>query len=67
DTVGAGDGFATGLIEGLLRGLSITEAVRQGNAIGSIAVQSAGDHDGYPTKEELKAYLHYHLTGVRTR
>ncbi|KHF31497.1 2-dehydro-3-deoxygluconokinase [Paenibacillus sp. P1XP2] len=67
DTVGAGDGFATGLIGGLLRGLSITEAVRQGNAIGSIAVQSVGDHDGYPTMEELKAYLHDHLTGVRTR
>lgn len=67
DTVGAGDGFATGLIEGLLRGLSITEAVRQGNAIGSIAVQSEGDHDGYPTKEELETYLHNHLTGVRQR
>lgn len=67
DTVGAGDGFATGLIEGLLRGLSIIEAVRQGNAIGSIAVQSEGDHDGYPTKEELETYLHNHLTGVRQR
>lgn len=56
DTVGAGDGFTTGVITGLLDGLSIEDAVRRGNAIGALAIQSAGDNDGYPTVEELKRY-----------
>lgn len=57
DTVGAGDGFAVGLISGLLESLPIQESVRRANAIGSLAVQSAGDHEGYPTREQLEAYL----------
>lgn len=57
DTVGAGDGFAAGVISGLLEGLSIREAVMRGNAMGALAVQSPGDHDGYPTKAELNSYI----------
>jgi 2-dehydro-3-deoxygluconokinase len=57
DTVGAGDGFAAGLISGLLEGLAVREAVIRANAMGALAVQSPGDHDGYPTKKELDDYL----------
>ena len=57
DTVGAGDGFATGVISGVIEGLSFDEAVRRGNAIGSIQVQHASDNEGLPTREELEAYL----------
>jgi 2-dehydro-3-deoxygluconokinase len=57
DTVGAGDGFAVGLISGLADGQSIHDAVVRGNAIGSLAVQSQGDNDGYPTKHELQNYI----------
>lgn len=57
DTVGAGDGFAAGLISGLLEGFAIREAVIRANAMGALAVQSPGDHDGYPTKTELDDYL----------
>ena len=32
DTVGAGDGFAAGVISGLLEGKSVEESVRRGNA-----------------------------------
>ena len=48
DTVGAGDGFAVGLLSGILEGKPIEEAVKRGNAIGAMAVMSPGDNDGYP-------------------
>ena len=57
DTVGAGDGFALGTITGLLDGLAIEDAVRRGNAVGAMAVQAAGDNDGYPTPEQLQAFF----------
>ncbi|WP_191565385.1 sugar kinase [Metabacillus idriensis] len=57
DTVGAGDGFAVGLISGLLESLPLHEAVFRGNAIGSLAVQSQGDNDGYPDRHELMEYM----------
>ncbi|AVH75381.1 sugar kinase [Weissella koreensis] len=60
DTVGAGDGFAVGLISGLLEGLSIESAIVRGNAIGAMAVQSYGDNDGYPTMLELNQFLVQH-------
>lgn len=53
DTVGAGDGFAVGVISGLLDGLSIRDAVRRGNTIGALAIQVQGDSEGLPTRAEL--------------
>ncbi|MCI1679924.1 MAG: sugar kinase [Ewingella americana] len=53
DTVGAGDGFAVGLISALLEGLSLEQAVKRGNKIGSLAVQAVGDSEGLPTREQL--------------
>lgn len=64
DTVGAGDGFAAGIISGLIEGLSLKEIVVRGNAIGSLAVQTPGDHDGYPNKKQLLQYLKNNLQGV---
>lgn len=55
DTVGAGDGFAVGVITGLLEGIDINSAVQRGNTIGALAVQSTGDNDGYPDKAKLDA------------
>ena len=57
DTVGAGDGFAVGVISGIIEGLSLTEAVLRGNAIGSIQVQHVSDNEGLPTREELERYM----------
>ncbi|AOZ89103.1 2-dehydro-3-deoxygluconokinase [Bacillus xiamenensis] len=57
DTVGAGDGFAVGVISGLLDGLSYEKSVTRGNAIGALAVMSPGDHDGLPTREKLQAFM----------
>ncbi|MMZ68771.1 2-dehydro-3-deoxygluconokinase [compost metagenome] len=56
DTVGAGDGFATGVISALLEDLALEDAVRRGNAIGALAVMSPGDMDGLPTREGLEAF-----------
>ncbi|MDP3757007.1 sugar kinase [Polaromonas sp.] len=53
DTVGAGDGFAVGVISALLEGRSVAEAVRRGAWIGARAVQVAGDSEGLPTRAQL--------------
>ncbi|MGW6298976.1 sugar kinase [Peribacillus butanolivorans] len=57
DTVGAGDGFAVGVISALLEGLSYEEAVVRGNAIGAKAVMSSGDHEGFPNMVELEHFM----------
>ncbi len=57
DTVGAGDGFAVGVISALLQGLSTEQAAARGNAIGARVVQFPGDCDGLPTSQQLKDLL----------
>lgn len=57
DTVGAGDGFAVGVVSGLLEGCSIQEAVARGNHIGACAIQVVGDMEGLPTRAELNAVM----------
>lgn len=57
DTVGAGDGFAVGVISGLLENLPLKEAVKRGNAIGSLQVMVPGDNEGLPSREKLEQYL----------
>jgi 2-dehydro-3-deoxygluconokinase len=53
DTVGAGDGFAVGLETALLEGKPLDTAVRRACAIGALQVQTRGDNDGFPTREQL--------------
>jgi sugar/nucleoside kinase (ribokinase family) len=55
DTVGAGDGFAVGVISGRLEGLDWPAAVGRGNWIGALAVQVVGDMDGLPYRHQLPA------------
>lgn len=57
DTVGAGDGFAVGVLSSILEGLKLNQAVKRACAIGALAVQSLGDNDGYPTREKLNDYM----------
>jgi 2-dehydro-3-deoxygluconokinase len=54
DTVGAGDGFAVGVVSALLEGLPLAAAAARGNAIGARVVQFPGDSDGLPTRQELE-------------
>jgi 2-dehydro-3-deoxygluconokinase len=51
--IGAGDGFAAGLISALLEGESIEDAVARGNRVGAFAIQVIGDMDGLPTRAQL--------------
>ncbi|MCF6092415.1 sugar kinase [Microaerobacter geothermalis] len=48
DPIGAGDGFAAGLLSGLLRGWSYRDSVELGNRIGAYALTVIGDVEGYP-------------------
>lgn len=57
DTVGAGDGFAVGVISGYLDGLDMENSVLRGNAIGSLQVQNQGDNEGLPPRDELEKYI----------
>ncbi|MTV82708.1 sugar kinase [Secundilactobacillus folii] len=61
DTVGAGDGFAVGLITALLEGQTLDDAVKRGCAIGALAVMSPGDNDGYPTPAELNDFMNQNV------
>lgn len=62
DTVGAGDGFALGVITALLEGAPLDQAIVRGNAVGALQVQTPGDNDGYPTPAELATF--YEQEGV---
>ncbi|MFM2480862.1 sugar kinase [Celerinatantimonas sp. YJH-8] len=62
DTVGAGDGFAVGVISALLEGLSVREAAERGNYIGARAIRFIGDSEGLPTREELNQEMASALT-----
>jgi len=53
DTVGAGDGFAVGVISALLEGKTLQQAITRGNIIGSLAIQVQGDSEGLPTRQQL--------------
>lgn len=56
DPIGAGDGFAAGVLNALLNGQSLQQAVQQGSLIGSFVVQVKGDIEGLPTTKMLENY-----------
>ncbi|CAM3154152.1 sugar kinase [Streptobacillus ratti] len=57
DTVGAGDGFAVGIISSILDGLSYEEMLKRANAIGAIQVGYRSDNEGLPNKEQLDRFI----------
>ncbi|MER7398384.1 sugar kinase [Streptomyces sp. NPDC000151] len=60
DTVGAGDGFAAGLISAHLDGLGPRQALARAAAVGALATTSHGDRDGLPTRARLETFLRTH-------
>ncbi|MFC0473296.1 sugar kinase [Halalkalibacter kiskunsagensis] len=58
DPVGAGDGFAAGVLSGLLDELPLDKVVERGNAIGAMATQIPGDFEGLPSRDELNHFLY---------
>jgi 2-dehydro-3-deoxygluconokinase len=63
DTVGAGDGFAVGIISGMLEGLPLPACLERANAIGALAVMVPGDQEGLPNRETLTRFLQMQKTG----
>ncbi|SEP81292.1 5-dehydro-2-deoxygluconokinase [Virgibacillus subterraneus] len=57
DPVGAGDGFAAGIISGMLRNDSLPDTLARANAIGAITVGMHGDVEGLPREDELERFL----------
>lgn len=57
DTVGAGDGFASGVITALLEGLDDEHLLERANAVGAIQVTSISDSEGLPTRDELASFI----------
>ena len=55
--LGAGDAFASGLICGLRRGLTLDRAVRMGNATGAIIVTRHGCANFMPTMPEVEEFV----------
>lgn len=65
DTVGAGDGFAAGVISGLLEGLSHEKAVERGNAVGTMQIMSPYDNRDLPDRETLFSFMETHAPKAR--
>ncbi|WP_204502235.1 sugar kinase [Aquibacillus albus] len=57
DTVGAGDGFDTGFIYGILNEWSLEKILKFANMIGSMVVSISGDNEGLPYLEEVEIQL----------
>ncbi len=57
DPIGAGDGFAAGLVAGQIKGFTLVESVELANAVGAFAMTVRGDVEGLPTWDELQAFL----------
>ncbi|WP_068268046.1 sugar kinase [Caviibacter abscessus] len=57
DTVGAGDGFAVGIISSILENLSESDMLIRANAIGAIQVMNESDNEGLPTYDKLQKYI----------
>lgn len=55
DTVGAGDGFAAGVLSALMEGLSLREAAMRGNVIGAVQITHKSDNEGLPDRAGLAA------------
>ncbi|HEY2976107.1 MAG TPA: carbohydrate kinase family protein [Pyrinomonadaceae bacterium] len=62
DTTGAGDSFAAGFVSSYLRGRSVAECLRVGNACGALTTLQVGGTAGQPTRQALKRFLGAHRT-----
>jgi 2-dehydro-3-deoxygluconokinase len=56
DVVGAGDAFVAGYLSARLDGLGLGERLERGVAVAGVAVSSAGDWEGLPTRAELDRF-----------
>jgi 2-dehydro-3-deoxygluconokinase len=64
DPVGAGDGFNAGFLAAWLHGAPLSDCLQCGAWCGARAVEVLGEHDGYPTADQLPAHLRRLLAPV---
>lgn len=57
DTVGAGDGFAVGIISSILENLNISDMLIRANAIGAKQIMNKSDNESLPTRLELMEFI----------
>lgn len=57
-TIGAGDGFASGFLYGLLAGKPVVECLHYGNAAAAIVVSRLSCSEAMPTLEEVEGMIH---------
>jgi sugar/nucleoside kinase (ribokinase family) len=57
DTTGAGDSFAAGFISAYLRGASLADCLRTGNACGALSALKPGGTAGQPNAEQLSEFV----------
>jgi sugar/nucleoside kinase (ribokinase family) len=57
DTTGAGDSFDAGFISTYLRGGSMQDCLKHGNACGALSTLQAGGTAGQPTRRHLEEFL----------
>src|SRR5690606_13266765 len=57
DTTGAGDAFRVGLIYGMLKGETIADAARKGNAVAALKCRAVGARTALPIESELAGLL----------
>jgi sugar/nucleoside kinase (ribokinase family) len=57
DTTGAGDSFDAGFISAYLRGASLRDCLREGNACGALSALKPGGTAGQPDYKQLKKFL----------
>jgi 5-dehydro-2-deoxygluconokinase len=56
-TIGAGDGFASGFLYALLRGLPVIDCLHYGNAAAAIVVSRLSCSEAMPTLDEVEALI----------
>lgn len=57
DPIGAGDGFAAGLLSGVLDGLERADCLRRAHAVGALVCGAEGDWEALPRRDELQGFL----------
>lgn len=57
DPVGAGDGFAAGIISGILNQDSLKQTVKRANAIGAMVMKVKGDFEGLPNSKAVENFI----------
>ncbi|EGQ26477.1 2-keto-3-deoxygluconate kinase [Sporosarcina newyorkensis 2681] len=57
DTIGAGDGFASGYIYSLIQNWQLDQSLRFANAVASYVISVPGDNEGLPYLEDMEILL----------